>query len=168
MIHKMCEAAGMIPLKGLKLKDKMRFASEFTFERRSGKSEIDYIMVGEDRINEVRNMSIEDEVWDHCNTSHRSVTAEIAIACQKETRERKNKKTKKKKKEIKCNKIVNHKVWKDYKKESAKMGTDATAYKISQNKDTEQNWVDIKRMFQELGNLAKTITAKHDPIKKKR
>ena len=62
LVHKMCEITGMIPLKGLKLKDKDRFASGFTFERKTGKSEIDYIMIGESRINDVINVVVEDEI----------------------------------------------------------------------------------------------------------
>ena len=51
--------------------------------------------------------------------------------------------------------------------ESAKVSTDTVAYKISQSKDTEQNWIDVKKMFHELGTLAKQIAAKYEPIQKK-
>ena len=75
---KFCEGSGIIPLNGLKLKGKKEpLDDNWTFERANGRSTIDYIMVNENYVNEVKDFTIDDEVWEHCNTPHRLVKATL-------------------------------------------------------------------------------------------
>merc|ERR1712083_439 len=79
-----CEKENIIILNGLKInrKEKRRqqqFESLWTYEDIKGKSVIDYSLIEIHLLDKINNVFIDDDIWQICNTQHRSVITDINL-----------------------------------------------------------------------------------------
>lgn len=175
MMVKFCESTGIIPLNGLKLKGRKKpLKDNWTFERSNGRSTIDYIMVHEDYVNEITNMEVEDEVWEHCNTPHRLVKAILEVnkyekheenaQIKAENKQKEDLEDKKKNNKKAINKIVNKKTWQEYKNKSEELPIFKNIEEIKEDDNEETNWTKVKKTFSILEELVREIEKKQEPI----
>ena len=111
-------------------------------------------------------MYIDDDIWQVCNTQHRSVITDLNLEILTTQKEIKKNPTSGGW-EIKLNRIANKEFWKEYKMNTSKRNLELTARKISESKEVEESWILTKNSLQELDQMAKNLFKEKYEKKKK-
>ena len=130
-------------LNGLKInrKEKRRqqqFDSVWTYEDVKGKSVIDYSLIEIHLLDKINNVYIDDDIWQVCNTQHKSIITDLNLELTT-TQKRIKKKPTSGGWEVKLNRLANKEFWKEYKINTSKRNLEPMARKISNSKEVEKS-----------------------------
>merc|ERR1711954_190864 len=140
--------------------------SEFTFvfegPKRKGASNIDHIGLDYRQLHRVESLEISDDIWEACNTSHRSVVVTLVSDKRRARREGEEEKkvgmAKRERREIPLNKIANVRVWEEYKRLCDEDGImDAEAAGIWRSDGVEDGWHLLKDSLKRLEGVARDV-----------
>ena len=149
-----------------------KLVSNFTYicegKKRNGASNIDHIGLNYRELHRVESFEIRNDIWDVCNTAHRSVIATLKAQGEKgnmgrergwgEEKAGRGVEGRRNKREITMNKVANVRVWEEYRKRCDRDArVDMEAAGICSANGVEEGWSTLKQSMWRLEAVARDI-----------